>query len=160
MCNTPFVSLAFAHDPQAANAAHEIGHALGFNHEQKRPDRDKYIEIVFGNIQPEETAVHQFQLYQNIDYMDAVYDLGSIMHYGPTVGGISFCSTKHDFFPAKEQTSAHTASAGIHDRRKQAHYQHARRQLRLYDRPAHAPLVHRCQADKQIVLQRQVYSHR
>ena len=31
---------------------HEFLHSLGFNHEQTRPDRDQYIQVLYENIEP------------------------------------------------------------------------------------------------------------
>lgn len=61
---------------------HELLHALGFWHEQSRSDRDKYIEVLWNNIQ--EGQEHNFNRYRKkyVDYAGSVYDLGSIMHYG------------------------------------------------------------------------------
>ncbi len=50
---------------------HEILHALGFWHEQSRPDRDNHLVIVFDNVLPgeirEENIELSFLLYLQIN---------------------------------------------------------------------------------------------
>ncbi|EDO30194.1 predicted protein, partial [Nematostella vectensis] len=61
---------------------HEIGHAIGFWHEQSRRDRDDYIRIIRENILPD--ALDQFNKMPKrlMDSMGYAYDFYSIMHYG------------------------------------------------------------------------------
>lgn len=60
---------------------HELLHVLGLLHEQSRPDRDEYVQIVWPNIEPQfvqnfmkadETTAETFGL---------PYDFESLMHY-------------------------------------------------------------------------------
>ncbi|XP_071961986.1 blastula protease 10-like [Antedon mediterranea] len=60
--------------------AHEIGHAIGFFHEQSRPDRDNYVEIRLENV--EAGKEHNFEKSTSIDTMGVPYDITSVMHYG------------------------------------------------------------------------------
>lgn len=63
-------------------ALHEIGHAIGFWHEQSRPDRDSYVKIIESNVIPR--LRYNFQKRTDIDSHGFAYDYGSIMHYGVT----------------------------------------------------------------------------
>ena len=62
--------------------AHEIGHAVGFHHEQNRPDRDNHVRIVKDNIP--ENLYYNFKKYDAsaVNTYNVPYDYGSIMHYG------------------------------------------------------------------------------
>lgn len=60
---------------------HEFMHALGFYHEQSRPDRDDHVTINLENIQAGKES--NFKTSTNIDSQGSEYDYGSVMHYGP-----------------------------------------------------------------------------
>ena len=63
--------------------AHELGHALGFIHEQSRPDRDGNVTIKTENIK--EDHIHNFQKDNTLNSHGISYDYGSVMHYGQKV---------------------------------------------------------------------------
>ena len=62
---------------------HEIGHAIGFWHEQSRPDRDNYIRINLNNVENNDRKRDQFMKRTNseVDSRGSEYDYGSVMHY-------------------------------------------------------------------------------
>ncbi|CAM4414640.1 M12 family metallopeptidase [Deinococcus marmoris] len=57
---------------------HEFGHTLGLFHEQTRPDRDQYVEIVWANIPADWQSQYQIRS-GSAGY--GTYDFDSIMHY-------------------------------------------------------------------------------
>ncbi|XP_050707813.1 zinc metalloproteinase nas-38-like isoform X1 [Eriocheir sinensis] len=69
---------------ELGTVAHEIGHAIGFVHEQSRPDRDDYVVINYGNIQTGKE--NNFNKYSTsvVNTYGIPYDYSSDMHYGST----------------------------------------------------------------------------
>lgn len=65
--------------------AHEFGHALGLVHEQTRPDRDDYVEILEKNVNVHYKSNFKKNNWDNVDSYDIPYDYESIMHYGSDV---------------------------------------------------------------------------
>ncbi|XP_034031443.1 high choriolytic enzyme 1-like [Thalassophryne amazonica] len=57
---------------------HELLHALGFHHEQKRSDRDQYIRVNLENVMPGKE--HNFNKINSLN-QNTSYDYGSVLHY-------------------------------------------------------------------------------
>lgn len=65
---------------------HEMNHALGFQHEQTRSDRDGFVRINWQNMnQAMASNFHK----QNTNNLNTPYDYSSIMHYGRTAFSIN-----------------------------------------------------------------------
>ncbi|BHF63145.1 Bone morphoproteintic protein 1 [Sparganum proliferum] len=60
---------------------HELGHAMGFWHEQSRPDRDAYVEILTENIKNDRLYNFEKKDQHEVDSLGEPYDYDSIMHY-------------------------------------------------------------------------------
>lgn len=64
--------------------AHEFMHAMGWFHEQSRPDRDDHVTIMYENITPGYES--NFNKYSTsvVGLLHYPYDYGSVMHYSST----------------------------------------------------------------------------
>jgi len=60
---------------------HEMMHALGFDHEQNRPDRNNFIKIDIGNVQPNSRDQFEQLNSRTFDDLGSRYEIGSVMHY-------------------------------------------------------------------------------
>jgi hypothetical protein len=81
-------AILLAPDCGRTEILHEIMHALGFVHEQSLPQRDRYIEIMWDNI--DETAWSQFAVLdddsvEGLLYSRFSFDYQSIMLYPPSI---------------------------------------------------------------------------
>ncbi|WP_108807891.1 M12 family metallopeptidase [Aquimarina spinulae] len=70
--------IKLGHNVGANLVTHEIGHTLGFLHEQARPERDNYIVIKWENIQSGKED--QFEI-KNSRRLTRAFDINSIMMY-------------------------------------------------------------------------------
>ncbi|CAF1522299.1 unnamed protein product, partial [Adineta ricciae] len=68
---------------------HELLHALGFYHEQSRPDRDNYVRINYANIQ--HGMESNFDKYSNtvVDTQNTSFNYGSVMMYERTAFSVN-----------------------------------------------------------------------
>nr|XP_039270781.1 zinc metalloproteinase nas-36-like isoform X3 [Styela clava] len=64
-----------------ASVSHELIHVLGFHHEQSRPDRDGYVDILYENIKPAFQSAFAKRVKRSPTDFDAEYDTTSIIHF-------------------------------------------------------------------------------
>ena len=71
------------------SAVHELGHAIGFYHEQSRPDRNEYVQINEENIQGGAENNFDRKDETEVDSLGVGYDYNSIMHYDANLFSIN-----------------------------------------------------------------------
>lgn len=63
------------------HVTHELVHALGFFHEHTRPDRDKFVSILWDNIKSDHVKQFEMRTRGEVTTLGQSYDFQSIMHY-------------------------------------------------------------------------------
>jgi hypothetical protein len=61
---------------------HEMLHAVGFFHEQSRPDRDNHVRVLYENVIENQKSNFNKEHPSKITTSGTPYDTQSIMHYG------------------------------------------------------------------------------
>jgi hypothetical protein len=61
--------------------AHELLHALGFMHEQSRPDRDDYVKVYLENVKKGTESNFGKENANAVQDLGTPYDYNSLMHY-------------------------------------------------------------------------------
>lgn len=77
---------------------HEIGHAIGFWHEQSRPDRDGFVTVVEGNVISSLLYNFEKKPVSQVNTFQVAYDYRSVMHYGQNVCEIYKYCVKWNIF--------------------------------------------------------------
>ncbi|KAL5017640.1 hypothetical protein ScPMuIL_007229 [Solemya velum] len=75
---------------RAGTVMHEMMHGLGFWHEQSRPDRDSFVQIVYNNIIAGKEKNFDKLPVDQADTLNLPYDYGSVMHYSKTAFSKNF----------------------------------------------------------------------
>lgn len=70
-------------------AVHETLHALGLQHEQIRPDRDNFINVIWNNVDPQRYDFFAVSDSSKFSSYGIQYDFGSVMHYASTIASRS-----------------------------------------------------------------------
>lgn len=96
--------------PNHGIVMHEIGHALGFFHEQARRDRPRYVDYFEANV--EEDRRPQYEARGDL-YGE--YNFQSIMHYHDEGFARNLCCTESDVDPAFDSADGLPAGCGYQD---------------------------------------------
>ncbi|XP_049536782.1 astacin-like [Anopheles darlingi] len=89
--STTYLNLPWYCTQSIGSILHELMHALGFLHQHTRPDRDRYVCVLYENVLPESTALYNYEIVK--PWTDLAfplpYDFESIMHYTPDMYSVA-----------------------------------------------------------------------
>lgn len=117
---------------------HEIGHAIGLVHEHQLPNRDDFIEVMYGNVAPSMRI--WFNKYNNreVNQYDVDYEYTSVMHYGITAFSID---GKQQTIKAKNASLESTIGRVF---KKELSFSDVKSVNRMYECGVHCPSSLRC----------------